>query len=434
MGNVTNSNNEPLPEFQHYLLERKLVPEKNVPYFAHWVSRYLHFARRKEISSAAYDEAGVLEFLEELRADGKTLEWQPRQADEAIQLYYFHFLGQVNNPASGCSAASDVPCVLRELRRLIRLKHYSYSTERTYLQWSGRFLDYVITTEKKELSAISSADFKDFLSHLALKQRVSASTQNQAFSAVLFLFRNVLHIIPEGLDETVRAKRGLKLPVVFTADEVKRLFSQMSGQSRLIAELLYGSGMRLMEVARIRVKDIDFDADTISVRSGKGDKDRSTVLPKAVKQRLQEHIAQVRTVHEKDLAEGHGEVYLPDALSRKYPNAGKEWAWQYVFPSAKLSIDPRSGKIGRHHISDKAIQVAMKGALRKADIPKHASVHTLRHSFATHLLQSGVNIREVQSLLGHKNVETTMIYTHVLRDMSNAPQSPLDALYQTDRS
>ncbi len=429
MGNLASNKNTSLPEFQQYLLDRKLVPEKNVPYFAYWVSRYLQYARKKELTSTAYNETGVFEFLDGLRSDPKTLDWQPRQADDALQLYYFHFLGKGRSGESGRMAADDIPSLVKELKRLIRLKHYSYSTERTYLQWTERFLAYVTQTEKKDLSSISSVEFKNFLSHLALKQRVSASTQNQAFSAVLFLFRNVLHFNPEGLDETVRAKRGLKVPVVFTVNEVKRLFSQMSGLNRLIAELLYGSGMRLMEVARLRVKDIDFDAATIYVRSGKGDKDRSTVLPETVKKRLQEHLVGIKVLHEKDLAAGHGEVYLPDALARKYPTAGKEWAWQYVFPSAKLSVDPRSGRVGRHHISDKSIQVAMKAALRKADIHKHASVHTLRHSFATHLLQAGVNIREVQSLLGHKNVETTMIYTHVLRDMTNAPISPLDALY-----
>lgn len=231
------------------------------------------------------------------------------------------------------------------------------------------------------------------------------------------------------LGNTVRAKRGQKLPVVFSVNEVKSLFAHMTGKNLLIAELLYGSGLRLMELARLRVKDIDFDENTIFVRSGKGDNDRSTVLPAAVKEKLREHLKKLKALHEQDLAKGYGEIFLPDALSRKYPKAAKEWAWQYVFPSSKLSVDPRSGKIGRHHISDTAIQDAIKNALSKAGIPKHASVHTFRHSFATHLLQSGVNIREVQSLLGHKNVETTMVYTHVLRNMSNAPKSPLDSLY-----
>jgi len=429
MGNLENHKNRVLPEFQTYLLDKRLVPEKNVPYFAYWVSRYLQFARSRDISSEVFNEPGVLEFLDQLRSDQKILDWQPRQADEAIQLYYFHFLGQAKNDISGSPAAISAPELLKELKRLIRLKHYAYSTERTYIQWCERFLDYVIQIEKKGLSAVSSKEFKNFLSHLALNQKVSASTQNQAFSAVLFLFRNVLHIIPEGIDDSVRAKRGFKVPVVFTVDEVRTLFLNMSGHALLIAELLYGSGMRLMEVARLRVKDIDFGADTLFVRSGKGDKVRSTVLPAAVKERLQAHLKGVKELHEKDLAAGYGEVHMPDALARKYPDAGREWAWQYVFPSSKISVDPRSGRTGRHHISDKMIQEPLRHALRKAGIPKHASVHTLRHSFATHLLQAGVNIREVQSLLGHKNLETTMIYTHVLRNMSNAPKSPLDMLY-----
>ncbi|OIP60411.1 MAG: hypothetical protein AUK38_03630 [Nitrospirae bacterium CG2_30_41_42] len=330
---------------------------------------------------------------------------------------------------------NDISGILKETKRLIRLKHYSYSTERTYLQWIERFFNYALQTRKMEkISDIAAEDFKNFISHLALKQKVSSSTQNQAFNAILFLFRNVLGKEIGDLSNTVRAKRGQKLPVVFSVDEVKSLFAHMLGRSLLIAELLYGSGLRLMELARLRVKDIDFDANTIFVRSGKGDKDRSTVLPAAVKEKLREHLKEIKALHEHDLTKGYGEVFFPDALSRKYPNMGKEWAWQYVFPSAKLSVDPRSGKVGRHHISDTAIQDSIKNALSKAGIPKHASVHTLRHSFATHLLQSGVNIREVQSLLGHKHVETTMVYTHVLRNMSNAPQSPLDTLYKEQKS
>ncbi|MBI5756271.1 MAG: integron integrase [Nitrospirae bacterium] len=319
--------------------------------------------------------------------------------------------------------------MLAEVSRIIRLKHYSYSTERTYLQWVERFFAYVTETGGKQIDAVTAEDLRGFLSHLALNRHVSASTQNQAFNAILFLFRNVLHKEVGELDTTVRAKRGQKLPVVLTVGEVRRLFEQMTGTNRLIAELLYGAGLRLMEAARLRVKDIDFDANTLYVRSGKGDNDRSTMLPAAVKERLREHLTSVKALHDKDLAAGHGKVFLPDALERKYPNAAKEWGWQYVFPSATLSVDPRSGIVRRHHISDTAIQSALKNAVRKSGILKHATVHTLRHSFATHLLQNGVNIREVQSLLGHKNVETTMIYTHVLRDMSNAPQSPLDALY-----
>jgi len=319
--------------------------------------------------------------------------------------------------------------LLKEARRLIRLKHYSYSTEKTYLQWIKRFFEYTCqTTTKKDPVALNADDCKNFLSHLALKEKVSASTQNQAFNAILFLFRNVLCKEIEDLSNTVRAKRGQRLPVVFSIEEVKNLLACLSGRDLLIANLLYGSGLRLMELARLRVKDIDFDLNTLTVRSGKGDKDRSTVLPSAVKDQLQKHLKDVKQMHEKDLSLGHGETHLPDALIRKYPNAGKEWAWQYVFPAGNLSVDPRSGRVGRHHITDAAVQSMVKKAIRNAGIPKHGPVHTLRHSFATHLLMNGVNIREVQELLGHKNVETTMIYTHVLRDMSHAPKSPLDCL------
>lgn len=247
------------------------------------------------------------------------------------------------------------------------------------------FFKYTRQTTKKAITETDASDFKNFLSHLALAKRVSASTQNQAFNAILFFFRYVLGKEVGNLADTVRAKRGQKLPIVFSVEEVKRLLVCMNGKDLLITGLLYGAGLRLMELARLRVKDIKW---------------------------------------------GYGEVHLPDALSRKYPNVGKEWAWQYVFPANNLSVDPRSGRVAHHHISDSAIQEGIKKAIRKAGIPKHASLHTLRHSFAMHLLMNGVNIREVQELLGHKNFETTMIYTHMLRDMSKAPKSPLDLLLE----
>lgn len=432
MGNLSNTKaNEILPEFQKFLLDKKLVPEKNVFFYALWVSKFFNYARKHQLSSDEYQENAALEFLETLKADQHLSEWQHRQANDAIRLYYFHYLGKkpLNLPVS--KSNDFTPELLKETKRLIRLKHYSYSTERTYSQWIKRFLDYSMQTGKKEtFAALEAADFKNFISHLALKEKVSSSTQNQAFNAILFLFRNVLCKEVGDLGSTIRAKRGQKLPVVLSVDEIKKLLTKMSGKNRLMAELLYGSGLRLMELASLRVKDIDFDLNTIFVRSGKGDKDRTTVMPLVVKDRLIEHLKTVKELHDNDIAAGQGEVYLPDALGRKYPNAGKLWAWQYVFPSATLSVDPRSGRIGRHHISDKSIQTAFKSALTDAGIPKHATVHTLRHSFATHLLMNGVNIREVQELLGHKNVETTMIYTHVMRDMTGAPKSPLDALFR----
>jgi integron integrase len=431
MDKLSKARNEKLPEFQKFLLEKKLVPESNVPFYAYWVSRYLDYARRHELSATEYQERAITEYLGVLQSDRRIFKWQHRQADDALRLYYANYLGKSGEQVTSAPGLANVAGVFKEAKRLIRLKHYSYSTERTYLQWIERFLGYALNTEKKiKISDIVTEDFKNFLSHLALKRKVSSSTQNQAFNAILFFFRNVLGKETGDLSKTVRAKRGQKLPAVFSINEVKALFAHMPAKNILMAELLYGAGLRLMELARLRVKDIDFDANTIFVRSGKGDKDRTTILPSAVKNRLKEHLNAVKVVHEDDLAKGYGEVYLPDALSHKYPKAGKEWAWQYVFPSMRLSVDPRSGMVGRHHISDTAIQGVIKNAIQKAGISKHASVHTLRHSFATHLLASGVNIREVQELLGHKNVATTMIYTHVIRNMSNAPLSPLDALYK----
>jgi integron integrase len=316
------------------------------------------------------------------------------------------------------------------LSKALRIKHYSYKTERSYINWVKRFHTYVIDVKKKDVQKLdlSSEDVRDYLGFLALRKKVSSSTQNQAFNALLFLFRDVLNIRLEELGNTVRAKRGPRLPIVLAPDEVKEIFRHVSGKNRLILQLFYGTGMRLTELTCLRVKDIDFESGLIFIKSGKGDKDRITILPEYLKEELNEYVQEVKKLHEKDLAAGYGEVWLPNALGRKYPKAAKEFGWQFAFPSTKLSPDHISGKIRRFYISPKTIQNTMSKAVKKAGIVKHATVHTLRHSFATHLLANGVNIREVQNLLGHKNVETTMVYTHVLRSMSNVPKSPLDIL------
>jgi integron integrase len=265
------------------------------------------------------------------------------------------------------------------------------------------------------------------LSHLATRGRVSASTQNQAFNALLFLFRNVYEVGLEGMAVTLRAKRGRKLPVVLSVEETRAIFAELSGTCLLILEVLYGSGLRLSEAVQLRVKDIDFDARCIMVRSGKGDKDRISLLPDRVRPALEQHPAQVKALHQADLASGAGAAPLPDALHRKYQNAAREWGWQFAFPSSKLA-NGEDGVIRRWHVSPATVQKAMKQAVRRAGIAKPASVHTLRHSFATHLLMQGVDIREIQELLGHKSEETTMIYTHVVRTMAADVRSPLDEL------
>lgn len=422
-----------LPEFQEFLRTNKLAPENHIPYLASWVGRFLSFLNKSEshdIDSVAFD------FIDLLRTDRNIADWQVRQAEEALLLYLDRFKGGDTLKAfmGTGKAATDSASVLGEMKRLIRMKHYSYSTERTYLDWAKRFFAFLETRKGRgkidPAGNFNEEDVKGFLSSLALRNRVSASTQNQAFNSLLFLVRHVLQKEFGDLKGTIRAKKGTRLPVVLSVEEIKDLFNHLSGRNLLIVQLLYGAGLRLMECARLRVQDIDFDAGLIYVRGAKGDKDRTTILPESVKERLRAHFEDVKNQHKKDIDAGHGEVYLPGALEKKYPNAGKKWGWQYIFPADRLSIDPRSGKVRRHHISDTAIQSALRVALRKAGIIKHATVHTLRHSFATHLLMNGVNIREVQELLGHKNVETTMIYTHVMRNMTNAPKSPLDTLLQ----
>lgn len=425
--------NNILSEYQKYLLSNKLVPEKNVQFYALWISKFLSFSNKNENFTT---EIKIKKFLEYLSKNERVKEWQVEQANTALGLYINVFLKgdkSLTTPNQDKSLKfKDFNSLIEKLREILRLKHYSYSTEQTYIEWAKKFHRYILDTKKDifEIDNLDSKDVRNYLSYLALKQRVSSSTQNQAFNALLFLFKNVLNVELSDLGDTVRAKRGLKLPVVLTVSEIQELFKYVKGKNLLIIQLIYGSGLRLMELARLRVKDIDFDSNLIFVRSGKGDKDRSTMLSGFVKLELKRHLEEVKSLHDKDLKAGYGEVSLPDALERKYPNAPKEWGWQYAFPSERLSVDPRSGKIRRHHISDKAIQNIVKYAVRRAGIVKNASVHTLRHSFATHLLMNGVNIREIQELLGHKNVETTMIYTHVMKNISNAPQSPLDKIYE----
>ena len=275
---------------------------------------------------------------------------------------------------------------------------------------------------------MGAKEVEEFLSHLAVAGRVSASTQNQAKSALLFLYKEVLGAELTWLDQVASAKTTKRLPVVLTPSEVTSMLSRLDGSHALLARLLYGTGLRIMEGLRLRVKDIDFERGEILVRDGKGGKDRVTMLPASISRALQLHLERVREQHRQDLAEGYGEVYLPFALDRKYPNAGREWGWQYVFPSARLSVDPRSGVTRRHHVQDQSVQRAIRQAVRDAGINKPATPHTLRHSFATHLLESGYDIRTVQELLGHSDVSTTMIYTHVLNRGGRGVASPLDRL------
>lgn len=319
------------------------------------------------------------------------------------------------------------PRLLDQVRDALRRKHYSYRTEKTYLHWIRRFIYF---HDKRHPRDMAEPEVARFLTYLAVERKVSASTQNQAFNAILFLYKQVLEREIRLIQGVVRAKRPERLPVVLTREEVNAVLTRLSGRDRLMACLMYGAGLRVMECLRLRVKDIDFGMNQIVVRDGKGQKDRVTPLPVAVVPALREQIVEVRRVRDADLAEGYGEVSLPFALERKYPNASRELAWWYVFPASQRSRDPYSQRIKRHHIDDSVIQRAVKEAIRSTGIAKPASCHSFRHSFATHLLASGQDIRTIQELLGHSDVSTTMIYTHVLGKGARGVASPLDTLHQ----
>ncbi len=315
--------------------------------------------------------------------------------------------------------------LLDQVRDVIRKKHYSIRTEQAYVDWAKR---YILFHNKHHPRDMGEKEIAQFISHLATDRKVASSTQNQALNAIVFLYKRVLNIELGDFGHMERAKKPEKLPTVMARTEVNKVISSMSGINQLMSKLLYGCGLRLMECVRLRVKDVDFEQNNILVRDGKGMKDRSTMLPEQLKPLLMEHLEGVKITHKQDLDNRLGETYLPFALERKYPNAAKEWGWQYVFPSEKISKDPRSGKMRRHHVSESALQRAVQKAARKAELTKHVSPHTFRHSFATHLLEGGYDIRTVQELLGHKDVSTTMIYTHVINKGGMGVQSPLDTL------
>jgi integron integrase len=322
----------------------------------------------------------------------------------------------------GTAGQGSSPRLLDRMRSVLRIKHYSLRTEKSYLHWARR---YILFHRKRHPRDMGAEEVRSFLSFLAVDQRVSASTQNQALNALVFLYKHVLNR-ELGIVDAVRARRSRYLPTVLARGETQRVLSQLSGESRLICGLLYGSGLRLMECLRLRVKDLDFGAGRITVRDGKGFKDRVTVLPQTLATELQEHLVRVKALHEDFCRRGQGGVELPYALERKYPRAGQEWGWQYVFPARNVSVDPRSGTRRRHHVHESVPQRAVRRAARLAAIPRPVGCHTFRHCFATHLLEAGTDIRTVQELLGHKDLNTTMIYTHVMRKPEINVKSPLD--------
>ena len=316
--------------------------------------------------------------------------------------------------------------LLDQISEVMRLKHYSIRTERTYADWVRRYVHFHRMKSRAELLP-GEPKVEAFLSDLAVRGKVAVSTQNQAFNALLFLYREVLHAQLGSID-SVRATRPVRVPTVLTPEEARQVIVAMSGTPQLVVKLIYGGGLRLLEALRLRVQDLDFEMKQLTVRDGKGAKDRYTMLPESVIPALREHLERVRLTHEQDLREGNGAVYLPGALDRKYPGAPRQWGWQYVFPARDLSTDPRGGITRRHHLDETAVHRAIKMAVARTSIAKRVSSHTFRHSFATALLQRGSDIRTIQELLGHNDVSTTMIYTHVLRQGGAGTKSPLDCL------
>lgn len=418
-----------LQQFGEFLLKAQLVRPTAAPYFVRWVRQFLS---RPASDQPLVDQVG--HFCEELEQNGQAQGWQVRQADQALRIYFVNFLKRTEwhlRPASTTvdeQGNTSALAALEQLRTRLRTRHYSYRTECTYVDWVRRFLDYAAKQQGVPQPRVAPEVVRDYLAHLAVHQQVSASTQNQAFCAILFLCREVLGVNLENLSPGVRAKRGERLPVVLSMPETSALLNAMSGTPRLMAALIYGGGLRVSECCELRVKDIDFDQGLVFVRRGKGDKDRSTLLAEIGRDELHAHLRTSESQYHSDRRLGLAGVWMPDALDRKYPSAGRELAWFWVFPSRTLSTDPRAGIVRRHHIHDSVIQKAVKTAAQVARIHKPVSVHTLRHSFATHLLLNGVDIRQIQEYLGHANVETTMIYTHVVKELRAPARSPLDIL------
>lgn len=349
--------------------------------------------------------------------------WQVKQADEALCLHRY-YIDRQEQFLSEPGHSLDWTALREKMIEALRLRHRSRSTEKSYLSWLSQFGRYV---EHRDPAVLGSEELQRFLSHLAVDRNVSSATQNQALNALVFLYRHVLDVDLTGQIDSVRARVNRRLPVVLSLSEIQQILKGLDGVHRLMAQMIYGGGLRLMECLRLRIKDIDFDRQIVTVRSGKGDKDRRTLLAETVKDDLCLHLDEVRAMFDIDRRQGVAGVFMPMALDRKYPQAGKEWPWFWLFPSRSLSIDPVSGVTRRHHIHPQTLQNAFHDSLRQTAIPKAASIHTLRHSFATHLLEKGTDIRTVQELLGHRNLQTTMIYTHVASRNILGVRSPLDS-------
>jgi integron integrase len=409
--------------FNTYLSNNSTINQKYIPYYIQWVRKiYVFLEKDNKIDLSASEKEKALLFLAHNFED-----WQVRQAHDALRLYSFYLAQQphaadTSDPTPTSENEETVRVLLEKSSRIARLRQLSYNTEKTYIHWISRFLNY---TARKSYTIHNTSAISYYLTHLASERSVAAATQNQALNALVFFYRFVLETKIDNCIDALRAKQSRRLPVVLTKKDVSVLLKNMQSH-QIHAAIIYGCGLRLIECVRLRIKDVDIENHILIVRSGKGDKDRRTILPNSLVSHIQSQIDHAHTIFTQDQKKNLPGVELPHALERKYPHAGKEWPWFWLFPAESLSIDPRNHITRRHHIYPQSIQRAVKNAALAAHITKAASVHTLRHSFATHLLENGYDIRTIQELLGHENLETTMIYTHVANKKFSNVQSPLD--------
>jgi len=390
-----------------------------IPYYIQWINKYLTFIGKDKATDERQNE-----FLRNLSS--KYYDWQLEQAEKAIIIYRTYIkqndkTSREKEPLNNTSWQD----IIFQSKKEMRFQNKSLQTERSYIYWIKKFSEHI---RGKVPAVINQDDVKSFLSYLAVEQSVAIATQKQAFNAILFLFRHILGKQILNLDSVIRSRVERRMPLVLSQPEINKIIDQMNHPYKLMAEIIYGGGLRLSECLKLRIKDVDFKNTILTVRSGKGDKDRQTIISKKITPVLKDHIQSIRKYYEEDQYENRPGVELPKALERKYLNAGKEWAWFWIFPSAKISVDPRSGIARRHHIFTNSLQRAFKSALNKSGISKNASIHTLRHSFATHLIENGYDIRTIQELLGHSDVSTTMIYTHIASRNKLGVISPLDSL------
>lgn len=393
-------------EFIEYLKKLHTIKPSHLPYYQKWVDRY-HQYKNLDL------------FLIAVASNDRYSEWQKKQAIQAVNLY-LTFQKSKDNVKE--SYDRNIGSIIQETRKQIRLQGMAYRTEKSYLYWVERFLTYI---NKKEIQPSEQA-LKDFLSDLSIFQNVAKSTQNQAFSSILFLFRFVFHIPIKDLLGVKRSDKKKRLPVVLSKNEIDKIFCFLPDRTKLLCKIIYGGGLRLNESLSLRIKDLDFESNTITLKQAKGNKDRITLLPEILKQPLITHLKKVKDLFETDARNGNPGVEMPDSLEKKYSNAGKTWPWFWVFPSDKLSIDPYTSIRRRYHLYDSTVQRHFHTAIEKADITKKATIHSLRHSFATHLIEAGYDIRTIQELLGHSNIQTTMIYTHVAKKNKLSIISPMD--------